>query len=115
MSQGCIFCKIVAREMNSSFVYQDDEVTAFKDINPQAPSHILIVPNKHIGSVGDASGKDQAVLGKLLLAAAQIAQEKGVANNGYRLVINTGADGGQSVSHLHVHLLAGRQMSWPPG
>jgi len=115
VSQGCIFCKIVAGEMSSSFIYQDDEVTAFKDINPQAPSHILIVPNKHIGSVGDASGEDQAVLGKLLLAAAQIAQEKGVANRGYRLVINTGVDGGQSVSHLHVHLLAGRQMSWPPG
>jgi histidine triad (HIT) family protein len=101
--------------MSSSFVYQDEEVTAFNDINPQAPSHILIVPNKHIGSVSDASAEDQAVLGKLLLAAAQIAQEKGVADKGYRLVINTGADGGQSVSHLHVHLLAERKMSWPPG
>jgi histidine triad (HIT) family protein len=114
VSKGCIFCKIVAGEIGLP-LYQDEDVTAFKDIQPQAPVHILLVPNKHIVSVSDASPEDQALLGKLLLTAAKIAQVEGVAEGGYRLVTNSGAEAGQSVFHLHVHLLGGRRMSWPPG
>lgn len=114
MSQDCIFCKIAAGEMGGPPLYQDEEVTAFRDINPQAPTHILIIPNKHIASVGEATEADQAMLGKLLLTAAKLAQDEGIAD-GYRLVTNTGARAGQSVFHLHIHLLGGRRMTWPPG
>jgi histidine triad (HIT) family protein len=115
MSQECIFCKIAAGELGGPPLYQDEDVTAFQDINPQAPIHVLIIPNKHIVSVDDASEEDQTLLGKLMFTAAKIAREEGVADKGYRLVINTGAQGGQAVFHLHVHLLAGRNMTWPPG
>ena len=115
MRQDCLFCKIVDEKSEGSLLYQDEEVTAFRDINPQAPIHILIVPNKHIVSPSDSTAEDQAVLGKLLLTAAKLAQDEGVTDQGYRLVINTGPDGGQSVFHLHLHLLAGRRMTWPPG
>lgn len=101
--------------MGGSPLFQDDQVTAFKDLNPQAPVHILVVPNKHITSVSTAGEADQALLGKLLLVAAQLAESEGVAGSGYRLVINTGSDGGQSVPHVHVHLLGGRRLTWPPG
>lgn len=114
MSQDCIFCKIAAGEMGD-IIYQDETVTAFKDIGPQAPTHILIIPNKHIASLDKAQPEDQALLGRLLLTAAQIARDQGAAAEGYRLVINTGSQGGQTVFHLHVHLLAGRPMTWPPG
>lgn len=114
MSQDCIFCKIAAGEMGDPPLYQDDQVTAFRDINPQAPTHILIIPNKHIVSMNEANAEDQAVLGKLLLTAADIARQEGVSE-GYRLVINTGSKAGQSVFHIHLHLLAGRSMKWPPG
>ena len=110
MAQDCIFCKIIAREMGGSPVYQDDEVTAFRDINPQAPTHILIVPNKHLASVSEASAEDQAVLGKMLLIAAKLAQDEGVTESGYRLIINNGPEAGQIVFHLHLHLMAGRKM-----
>jgi histidine triad (HIT) family protein len=115
MSQDCLFCKIAAGELGAPPLYQDEQVTAFRDINPQAPVHILIVPNKHIASVDAATGEDQALLGQLLLTAAKIAQNEGIADNGYRLVINTGPKAGQTVFHLHAHLLGGRNMTWPPG
>lgn len=110
MSQDCIFCKIVAGEMGGPPLYQDEEVTAFRDINPQAPTHILIVPNKHMASVSEATEEDQGLLGKLLLTAAKLAQDEGVTNGGYRLVINNGPQAGQVVFHLHVHLMGGRNM-----
>ncbi len=114
MSQDCIFCKIAAGEFGGPPLYQDEQVTAFRDINPQAPTHILIIPNKHIASVDEAAAEDQALLGKLLLTAADIARKERVST-GYRLVINTGPPAGQSVFHIHVHLLGGRNMKWPPG
>jgi histidine triad (HIT) family protein len=115
MSQTCIFCQIAAGEMGDEPLYQDETVTAFRDINPQAPTHILIIPNEHISSVDEASEAHQPLLGQLLLTGAELARQEGVADKGYRLVINTGSQGGQSVDHLHLHLLAGRTMSWPPG
>ena len=115
MSQDCIFCKIAAGEFGGPPVYQDEQITAFKDINPQAPVHILIIPNQHIASLEAASPEDQALLGQLLLTAAKIAREHGLAEKGYRLLTNTGPQAGQTVSHLHLHLLGGRNMTWPPG
>lgn len=115
MSQDCLFCKIAAGELGGPPVYQDEDVTAFRDINPQAPKHLLLIPNKHITSVSDASAEDQALLGKLMMTGAQIAKQEGIDDNGYRLVINKGTDGGQTVFHLHVHILGGRKMTWPPG
>ena len=115
MSQDCIFCKIAAGEFGGPPLYQDEQVTAFKDINPQAPFHILIIPNKHVASLDEATAADQALLGQLMLTAAQLAREHGVVGQGYRLVTNTGPQAGQTVFHLHLHLLAGRNMTWPPG
>lgn len=110
----CIFCKIVGGEIPSSKVFEDESTFAFSDIHPQAPVHVLIVPKKHIASLDDAGADNGSLLGHLHEVAAQIAKSKGLAN-GYRTVINTGADGGQTVDHLHVHLLGGRSMHWPPG
>jgi histidine triad (HIT) family protein len=110
MSQDCIFCKIIAGEMGGPPIYQDDEVTAFRDINPQSPTHILIVPNKHLASTSEATKADQAILGKLLLIAAKLAQDEGVVKSGYRLTINNGREAGQEVFHLHLHLMGGRKM-----
>lgn len=115
MSDDCLFCKIIAGEIPSNKVYSDDEVYAFHDINPAAPTHILIIPRKHLSAVNSASEADQALLGKLLLRANQIAADQGLAEDGFRYVINTGRDGGQTVFHLHLHILGGRAMSWPPG
>ena len=115
MTQNCLFCKIAAGEIGGNPVYQDDEITAFRDIHPQAPVHILLIPNRHLTSLNQATPADQAILGKLMTTAAAVAAQEGLADNGYRLVINTGAHGGQSVFHLHVHLLGGRPMAWPPG
>jgi histidine triad (HIT) family protein len=115
MSQDCIFCQIAAGKIGGPPLYQDEQVTAFKDINPQAPLHLLIIPNKHIVSLNEASDEDQALLGRLILTASKLAHSEGVADGGYRLVTNTGANGGQSVFHLHMHLLAGRRLTWPPG
>jgi len=114
-SADCLFCKIVAGDIPSSKVYEDEDLFAFDDITPQAPTHVLIVPRKHIDSLDKADAGDKELLGKLMLAAADIAREKGFAENGYRVVINTNADGGQTVFHLHVHLLGGRQFIFPPG
>jgi histidine triad (HIT) family protein len=105
-----IFSKIIAKEIPSQIVYQDDLVTAFKDINPQAPVHILIVPNKEIPTVNDVSTEDEALLGHMLVVAKQVAQEQGVAESGYRLIINCRDDGGQEVYHLHMHLMGGRNL-----
>jgi histidine triad (HIT) family protein len=110
-----LFAKIARREIPAQIVYQDDEVTAFRDINPGAPVHILIIPNKTIPTLNDATPADQALLGKLMLTAAAIAKDLGIAQDGYRVVMNTNSDAGQTVFHIHLHLLAGRRLSWPPG
>jgi histidine triad (HIT) family protein len=111
---SCLFCKIVEGSIPAAPVYQDDRCYAFTDINPQAPVHFLVIPREHIQSTAAAAEHHRELLGHLLLAAAQIARDKGLGN-GYRIVINTGADGGQTVDHLHVHVLGGRHMTWPPG
>ena len=111
----CLFCKIVAGQIPSDRVFEDDVCFAFNDISPQAPTHILLVPREHIDSLDTAAGSHKEILGHLLLTAAQIARDKGFAENGYRVVLNTNADGGQTVFHLHVHLLAGRPFVFPPG
>jgi histidine triad (HIT) family protein len=110
-----IFAKIVRREIPADIVYEDDDVLAFRDLNPQAPVHVLFIPKRAIATLNDAVPGDAELLGKLLLAAAAYAREQGFADDGYRTVINTNAHGGQTVFHIHVHLLAGRQMHWPPG
>jgi histidine triad (HIT) family protein len=110
----CLFCKIVSGALPVTRIYEDEYVLAFPDINPQAPVHILLVPKKHLASLAHATPEDTAMLGLLVAAAAELAREQNLAN-GYRLVINTGSDGGQTVEHLHVHLLGGRHMTWPPG
>jgi histidine triad (HIT) family protein len=117
MSEKTIFQKIIDREIPAPLVYEDDLVAAFNDINPQAPTHVLIVPKKLIPRVGEAVPEDQATLGALLLAAGRIAEKLGInpREKGFRLVINHGRDAGESVPHLHVHLLAGRSLQWPPG
>ena len=114
-SADCLFCKIVAGDIPSSTVYEDDECFAFDDITPQAPTHILIVPKRHIDSLDTTDSGDRDLIGHLVLTAASIAREKGFAKNGYRVVVNTNADGGQTVFHLHVHLLGGRPFIFPPG
>lgn len=111
----CIFCKIVAGEIPSEKVYEDGEVLAFRDIEPQAPQHIVIIPKKHIKSANEIGEENTAIVGKIFLAAAKVAKELGFAENGYRIVNNCGTDGGQTVGHLHFHLLAGRNLGWPPG
>lgn len=110
----CLFCRIVAGSIPSTAVYQDDQCYAFQDIDPKAPTHVLVIPRKHIASLAHAQEDDQALLGHLLWAAAEIARSKGLAD-GYRTVISTGRDGGQTVDHLHVHVLGGRHLGWPPG
>ena len=114
-AEDCIFCKIVDGKIPADIVFQDDGCVAFNDISPQAPTHILIVPKEHIDSLDTASSNQNEIIGDLLLAAAKIARDKGFAENGYRVVINTNSDGGQTVFHLHVHLLAGRHFVFPPG
>jgi histidine triad (HIT) family protein len=111
---SCLFCKIVDGSIPSTAVYQDDQCYAFADIHPQAPAHVLIAPREHIVSLADINPDDCVLLGHLLWVAAEIARAKGLAN-GYRVVVNTGPDGGQTVDHLHVHLLGGRPLTWPPG
>ena len=111
---SCLFCKIASGEIPSAAVYQDDRVYAFADINPKAPVHVLIVPREHIGSLAEATAEHSALLGHLFSTAAEIARSKGLSK-GYRVVVNSGEDGGQTVDHLHLHLLGGRQLTWPPG
>jgi histidine triad (HIT) family protein len=111
---SCLFCKIVNGEIPSKPVFEDDLCYAFADINPQAPVHVLVVPREHLDSLNEAGAGKQDLVGHLLWAAAEIARAKGLSK-GYRAVINTGSDGGQTVDHLHVHLLGGRSLTWPPG
>jgi histidine triad (HIT) family protein len=110
----CLFCKIANKEIPSKGVFEDEEVYAFHDSNPTAPTHILVIPKRHIGGLGDAAPADQALLGKLLLSAHRVAHEAGVAVTGYRVVINNGPHAGQSVFHVHAHVIGGRPMGWPP-
>ena len=114
MSADCLFCKIGDKKIPSKLVYQDEEIFAFEDISPQAPTHILLCPRKHFASLNEAAATDQSVLGKLQLVAAQLARERNLLE-GYRTVFNNGAGAGQSVFHLHLHLLGGRAFRWPPG
>ena len=110
-----LFEKIIARQIPAQIVYEDEQVLAFRDINPQAPTHVLIVPKKPLPRIAEAKAEDQAMIGHLLLKAAEVAEKLGLKEGGYRLVINNGKNGGESVPHLHCHLLGGRQMNWPPG
>ncbi|MCD6080683.1 MAG: histidine triad nucleotide-binding protein [Candidatus Omnitrophica bacterium 4484_49] len=114
MSEKCIFCKIADKEISSSIVYEDPEIVAFNDINPQAPVHIIIIPRKHIPRVMDLEENDAALIGKLFIVAKKLAKEKEI-EDGYRLVINCNPGAGQSVFHIHLHLLGGRKFTWPPG
>lgn len=111
----CLFCGIVEGKIKGNIVCQDDSVVAFKDINPKAPVHILIIPRKHIADVLDLTAEDGALIGHIFAVAARLAREQGIADSGFRVVVNSGADAGQSVFHLHYHLLGGRRMTWPPG
>lgn len=114
MSADCLFCKIVAKQIPAKLVYEDADLFAFEDIHPQAPTHILICPRKHFASLDEASVEDQAILGKTLLVAGQLAKERNLLD-GYRTIFNNGRGAGQSVFHLHLHLLGGRAFRWPPG
>jgi histidine triad (HIT) family protein len=111
----CLFCKFVSGEIKPDTVYEDEHVLAFRDINPQAPTHVLVVPKRHISTLNDLSADDGALVGKLYLAAQKIAREEGIDGAGYRTVINCNEQAGQSVFHIHLHLLGGRAMAWPPG
>ena len=113
--QSCLFCRIIAGEIPADVVYQDERCLAFRDINPQAPVHVLVIPRDHIASLKEASSNDEATLGYLLLTATRIAEEQGLSASGFRTVINTGAGAGQSVFHIHAHVLGGRSLKWPPG
>lgn len=110
---GCVFCRIAGGEIPATVVKRGDGMLAFRDLNPQAPTHLLVIPAHHVASLNDA--KDPALLGRLLAFARDVARETGVADKGYRVVVNTNPDGGQTVFHLHLHLLGGRPMTWPPG
>ena len=112
---GCLFCDIVDGKVKANLIYQDEAMLAFTDIAPKAPVHILIIPRKHIVSVLDIDANDGALIGQIFHVAGRLARELGIAESGFRVVVNSGADAGQSVLHLHYHLLGGRQMTWPPG
>ncbi len=111
----CLFCKIVAGEIQAELLYEDEYVVAFKDINPQAPMHHLVIPKKHIPTINDLSAEDEALVGKMYLAGKALAHQKGIADSGYRTVMNCGESAGQTVFHIHLHVLGGRKMEWPPG
>ncbi len=119
MSEGspdrCVFCRIVAGDLPAHVVHETEEIVAFADLNPQAPTHILLIPRKHVASVGELGEEDASLAGRLLLAAAEVARRVGMGEDGYRVVTNVGEDGGQTVPHLHLHLLGGRALGWPPG
>ncbi|MFN2370262.1 MAG: histidine triad nucleotide-binding protein [Candidatus Krumholzibacteriia bacterium] len=112
---SCLFCGIAAGEIPSTQVYADDEFLAFRDIDPKAPVHVLVIPRRHVAAVRDLGAEDQDLAGRLLLVAARVAAAEGLAERGYRLVVNCGDEGGQTVPHLHLHLLGGRPLRWPPG
>jgi histidine triad (HIT) family protein len=110
-----LFCKIIAKEIPADVVYEDDEVLAFRDIRPQAPVHILIIPKKHIPKIADITEADEGLIGKLVFVASELAKKEGIAETGYRLVFNNGPNAGQEVYHVHLHLFGGRKFTWPPG
>jgi len=111
----CLFCKIVNREIPASIVYEDERILAFNDINPQAPTHVLVVPKAHIATLNDVSAQDDQIVGELVRRAAAIAKTRGISAGGFRTVFNTNREAGQTVFHIHLHLLGGRAMEWPPG
>jgi len=111
----CLFCQIIAREIHASIVYEDDRVMAFNDINPQAPTHVLVVPKRHIATLNDLTPGDDDLVGEVVRRAAAIAKERGIAKGGFRAVFNTNREAGQTVFHVHLHLVGGRTMHWPPG
>ncbi|HXD08712.1 MAG TPA: histidine triad nucleotide-binding protein [Anaerolineales bacterium] len=115
MADACLFCKIVSGEIKGTIVFNDEQATAFRDINPAGPTHILIVPKRHIDSVNTLESSDEQLMGHLFSVAGQLAKSEGIDQSGYRLIVNTGADGGQTVFHLHVHLIGGQQMKHPMG
>ena len=112
---NCLFCRVITNEIPADFVYRNDHAIVIRDINPQAPTHLLVIPVEHLESLDEGAQKDEQLLGHLLRVAARVANEEGLAETGYRTVINTGAGAGQSVFHLHVHVLGGRALNWPPG
>jgi histidine triad (HIT) family protein len=114
-SSDCLFCKIVAGEIPADIIFESDDTMAFRDINPQAPTHALIIPRRHVATINDLKDGDQTLLGNLFLAARKIAADEGIADAGYRVAMNCNAAAGQTVFHLHLHLLGGRQLAWPPG
>jgi histidine triad (HIT) family protein len=111
----CIFCKIVSGDIPAKIVYEDEQCVAFRDINPQAPTHILVIPRRHIETTSDVTDADATLIGHLTIAAAKIAEQEGIAESGYRMVWNCRSDAGQEVYHIHLHLFGGRKMQWPPG
>lgn len=111
----CLFCRIAEKKIPAKVVFEDDQTLAFDDIHPQAPVHTLIIPKKHVAAIQECSEQDQVLLGRLLLTCSKVAKMKGLAESGYRVVVNTGRDGGQTVFHLHFHVAGGRPMGWPPG
>lgn len=111
----CLFCKIVSREIPADIVYEDDEVLAFKDIDPQAPTHMLVIPKRHIATLNDIEERDLSLVGRLPQTAAKLAKEQGFADEGYRVVMNCNENGGQTVYHIHMHLMGGRRFTWPAG
>ncbi|NOZ24634.1 MAG: histidine triad nucleotide-binding protein [Nitrospirae bacterium] len=111
----CIFCKIAEKKLPARIVYEDDSVVAFEDINPQAPVHVLVIPRKHISTILDLEEEDNVLVGRLFQAANMIAREKGIAERGFRIVMNCNKEAGQTVFHIHIHLMGGRVMQWPPG
>jgi histidine triad (HIT) family protein len=113
--QDCVFCKLLRKEIPSKVLFEDSQAVAFQDLHPQAPTHVLIVPRKHLSSLNDCTSADDALLGHALAVAKEVAQQQGVGSSGYRIVLNTGEGAGQTVFHIHFHLLGGRTMSWPPG
>jgi len=114
VSQDCIFCKIIAGDIPATLLYEDEDVIAFNDISPQAPTHILVIPRRHITGPGALTKADQALIGKLVIKGTELAEEVGL-DNGFRLVMNNGESAGQTVFHLHLHVMGGREMTWPPG
>jgi len=112
---NCLFCKLVAGDIPPDTVYEDDDVLVFRDVNPQAPLHVLAVPKQHIATINDLDAEHAGLVGKLYLAAQKVAQQEGVAEAGYRTVMNCNAQAGQTVFHIHLHILGGREMGWPPG
>ena len=112
---NCLFCKIAQGEVSATVLHDDTEMMAFRDIRPQAPTHVLIIPKQHIATIDDADSKDEQLLGRMILAAKKLAKSEGLSDVGYRLVFNVNSGGGQEVYHIHLHLLGGRQMTWPPG